>query len=464
MTAPNWAWWGRGGAAVPLGHAVAVLRRAAHFEELVLAGGGGAAGGAPLDRALQEYQRGNRAMGRNDRLLLGTAVYGLARNRELIGRALPGETAGRGSHLLLALLDALTVAPESVPNLPGGPESWRQAALRLAGARAEGVRAVERCRGDSPRQLPGGTLSVLAALFGVPPWWLEEGPWETVGQAAEEFARLKLPQQLCLRAQAHKTSREAALSGLAELGIPARPTARSPWGILVEGRHNVLATDWVRSGAVEVQDEGSQLAACLCDPRPDERVLDLCAGGGGKTLALAALLGGRGQVFAHDAVARRLADTRVRARRAGLGNIRVVEAKEEVDRLAPFDLVLVDAPCSSSGTLRRNPDVAWRWPREAVARLTDTQRRLLDRAADLVAPGKTLVYVTCSVHPAENSAQVEAFLARRPEFSLHPPGDRRAHGPLLDVPGAPTGAFRLSANLPDYSGDAFFLARLQRGR
>jgi 16S rRNA (cytosine967-C5)-methyltransferase len=133
-----------------------------------------------------------------------------------------------------------------------------------------------------------------------------------------------------------------------------------------------------------------------------------------------------------------------------------------VDRLGPYDLVLVDAPCSSSGTLRRNPDVAWRWPREAAARLNETQRRILDRAAALVAPGKTLVYVTCSLLPAENSDQVEAFLARHPEFSLHPPGDRRAHGPLLDVPGASTGAFRLPADLPDYSGDAFFVARLRR--
>ncbi|MBI5015115.1 MAG: RsmB/NOP family class I SAM-dependent RNA methyltransferase [Deltaproteobacteria bacterium] len=461
MTAPDWAWWGEGPGPVPLAHAVRVIQQGARFEEAVLAGD---RTGPPLDRALQAYQREHRAMGRNDRLLLGAAVFGLARNRDAIRRALPGAEPGRGSHLLLALLDGLAVEPERVPGLPGGPEPWRRAAQALADVRAEGVRVAQRTRSTPLNALSASARSNLAALFSVPDWWFENGPWDTVGQATEELARLKRPQQLCLRAQAHRGNRESAVAALSALGIPVRSTLRSPWGVLVEGRHNVLGTDVVRRGVVEVQDEGSQLVACLCDPRPNERILDLCAGGGGKTLALASMMGGRGLVIAHDAATARLADTRLRARRAGLGNVRVVAGADEVERLGPYDLVLVDAPCSSSGTLRRNPDVAWRWPRDSVVQLTDTQARILDHAAGLVAPGKTLVYVTCSLLPAENGRQIEAFLGRHPEFDFFPLGDRRSHGPLLDVSGADRGAFRLPADLARYSGDAFFLARLRRRR
>ncbi|MBI5444772.1 MAG: RsmB/NOP family class I SAM-dependent RNA methyltransferase, partial [Deltaproteobacteria bacterium] len=320
----------------------------------------------------------------------------------------------------------------------------------------------EAVREESPGAAGAEALRAFEGLFGVPAWWLELGPWATVGDAADELARLKLPQKLVLRAQSHRTTRAEALEALAGLSIPCRPTERSPWGIVVEGRHNVLASELYRSGAVEVQDEGSQLAACLCDPKPDEKVLDLCAGGGGKSLALGSMLGGRGRIVAHDADPRRLEEARRRARRAGLGNIRCVEDSADVEKLGPYQLVLVDAPCSSTGTLRRNPDVAWRWSREAVDRLTDLQAMILDRAAALVAPEGHLVYVTCSLLRVEDEDQAAAFLARHPDFVPEPIGGRRAHAPLLDVPGAASGSFRLPANLPRYAGDAFFLARFRK--
>lgn len=457
MKVPAWAWWGRGpGDTPPLRHARALLGRAARFETIVLEGG------PPLDRALQEYQRAHRALGRTDRLLLGTAVYGLAREREVLRDALPEAAPGRGDLLLLALLDALAVAPREVPGLAAEGDAWSGALASVAALRRAGVEAAHRAWGGAPAAMGADALRSVARLLSVPGWWLVQGPWATLSEAVGELSVLKRPQRLCLRAQAHRLGRDEALRALTALGIPCRATGRSPWGIVVEGRHNVLATELFREGAVEVQDEGSQLAACLCDPRPGDRVLDLCAGAGGKSLALASLMDGRGSVVAHDADARRLADARRRARRAGLGNIRIVESRDEVERLGPYDLVLVDAPCSSSGTLRRNPDVAWRWPREAVERLTATQAAILEGAAPLVAAGGHLVYVTCSLHPAENGEQAAAFSARHPEFTPAAPGDRRAHGPLLDIPGAAQGAFRLGANLGAYDGDAFFLARWQR--
>lgn len=453
---PSWAWWGRPGEDVSLRHAVRILRTAGALEEVVCGGG------PPLDRTLRRYQQDHRAMGRSDRLLLGGAVYGLARNRDALRAALPEAVPGDGSLLLLALLDEKRCDPGKVPHLPDGALPWVRALERLDRLRDQAVARIAAVVGDPLGGTSAQVRHSLALLFSVPEWWFARGPWPTVGAALRELARLKRPQGLTLRAQAHRGTRDEAVQALRAEGFPARPTARSPWGIRVDGRHNVLASPLYREGWVEVQDEGSQLVACLCDPKPAERILDLCAGGGGKALALASMLGGRGVVVAHDADPRRLEDTRRRARRAGLGNLRVVPGASDVEALGPFGLVLVDAPCSSSGTLRRNPDVAWRWSEADALRLAGVQREILDRAATLVEPGGTLIYATCSLLDPENAEQARAFAARHPAFVPAPPGDRRGHGPLLDLPGAGEGWFRLPADLDGYEGDAFFLARFRR--
>ncbi len=453
---PRWAWWGRPGEDVSLRHAVRILRSAGSLEELVCGGG------APLDRALRRYQQHHKAMGRSDRLLLGTAVYGLARNREALRLALPDAVPGDGHLMILALLDQQRGDPGKVPHLPEGALPWVLALERLGRLREQAVSQISAAARLSLDGADPLVLRSLSLLFSVPEWWFARGPWSTVGAAVRELSRLKRPQGLTLRAQAHRGPRDEAVQALRAEGFPARPTHRSPWGIRVEGRHNVLASPPYREGRVEVQDEGSQLVACLCDPKPGERVLDLCAGGGGKALALASMLGGKGSVIAHDVDPGRLADTRRRARRSGLGNVRAVESLSEVERLGPFGLVLVDAPCSSSGTLRRNPDVAWRWSEADALRLVAVQAELLDRAAGLVQGGGVLVYATCSLLECENGEQVRGFAARHPEFAPAPPGDRREHTPLLDVPGADQGWFRLAADLEDYEGDAFFVARFRR--
>jgi len=455
---PAWAWWGTPGPDLAMRHAVRILRAAGHLEELVFSGG------PPLDRALRNYQSQNRKMGRSDRLLLGTALYGLARNRELFRQAHPEAVLGDGEYLVLALLDERGGDPGKVPHLPGGPLHWVRILERSADLRQRWAACLTSRWKERAREPSAATREALEGLLGVPHWWVALGPWETVGDVVKEFARLKRPQRLILRVHPPTAeAREGAIAALRAQGVPCQPTQRSPWGIRVDGRHNVLALALHREGTVEVQDEGSQLVACLGDPKPGENVLDYCAGGGGKTLALAAAMEGRGTVVAHDADARRLADTRRRARRAGLGNIRVLAEVEAVKNAGPYDLVLVDAPCSSSGTLRRNPDVAWRWGEADVRRLAALQGEILDEAAALVRPGGTLVYATCSLLEPENRDQAHSFAQRHGEFRFAPPGDRRGHGPLLDVPGAGEGCFRLPANLPTYDGDAFFLARFRRG-
>ncbi|HNW93273.1 MAG TPA: hypothetical protein PKM88_10235, partial [bacterium] len=305
---PEWAWWRDPAQGMNLRFASAILLRAGELETGIFA-----PAGKPLDAAVQDYQRANKSMGRQDRMLLGVAVYALARNRDVLRVGFPGAPTGEGRFLLLALLDALQCPPEDIPGLPGHSKEWLAARKRVNAQRAAWVQAISgretcRLRPATDRRAPADaavlasaeTLAALAGLFAVPAWWLTQGPWPTVGAAVRELAVLKRPQKLVLRVQVNRGSRDEALQALADLKIPVFPTARSPWGIVVDGRHNVLASQPYRDGLVEVQDEGSQLVACLCDPKPTEKVLDLCAGGGGKTLALAAVMKGKGQVLATD--------------------------------------------------------------------------------------------------------------------------------------------------------------------
>src|SRR4051812_39304221 len=180
-------------------------------------------------------------------------------------------------------------------------------------------------------------------------------------------------------------------------------------------------------GAVEVQDEGSQLAGLFSAAKPGEQVIDLCAGAGGKTLALAAMMGGKGRLIATDHDKRQLARIYERLSRAGVHNADVRAPKGDTDPLADIkasaDLVLIDAPCTGTGTWRRNPDAKWRMrPGALEVRLKD-QAEVLDRAAALVKPGGRIAYVTCSVLPAENGEQIRSFLARHPEFAVVPPAE-----------------------------------------
>jgi 16S rRNA (cytosine967-C5)-methyltransferase len=233
---------------------------------------------------------------------------------------------------------------------------------------------------------------------------------------------------LDLRVNTLKAKREKVAASLKHLG--ARPTPWSPIGLRIElgadaKNPGVQAEEDFVKGAVEVQDEGSQLAALLSAAKPGEQVIDLCAGAGGKTLALAAMMGGRGRLIATDRDKRQLAPIHERLSRAGVHNAEVRAPKGEAEPLsdikASADLVLIDAPCSGTGTWRRNPDAKWRMrPGALEVRLKD-QAEVLDRAAAMVKPGGRIAYITCSVLPVENGEQVRAFLKRHGEFAIVPP-------------------------------------------
>ena len=264
--------------------------------------------------------------------------------------------------------------------------------------------------GDYPEWLDG----YLAEAFGD----------DRVAEAVAMASRAPLD----LRVNTLKAKREKVLGSTAHLGT--MPTPWSPIGLRIElgadaRNPGIHAEEDFIKGAIEVQDEGSQLATLLSAAKPGEQVIDLCAGAGGKTLALAAMMQGKGRLIATDHDKRQLAPIYERLSRAGVHNCDIRTPKGEDDTLsdihASADLVLIDAPCTGTGTWRRNPDAKWRMrPGALEVRLKD-QVTVFDRAAALAKPGGRIAYITCSVLPPENGEQVRAFIGRHPDFVIVPP-------------------------------------------
>ena len=306
------------------------------------------------------------------------------------------------------------------------------------GMNAEAVAAL--CDGGrfAPEPLSDAELTALtsrsldeapAHIAGDYPEWLDGPLAEIFGDdRVAEATAMASRAPLDLRVNTLKAKPEKILSSLTHLR--AKPTPWSPIGLRIElgadaRNPGIHAEEDFIKGAIEVQDEGSQLAALLSAAKPGEQVIDLCAGAGGKTLALAAQMQGKGRLIATDHDKRQLAPIHERLSRAGVHNADVRTPKGKADALADIkasaDLVLIDAPCTGTGTWRRNPDAKWRMrPGALEVRLKD-QIAVLDRAAPLVKPGGRIAYITCSVLPVENGEQVRAFAGRHPEFSVVPP-------------------------------------------
>lgn len=254
------------------------------------------------------------------------------------------------------------------------------------------------------------------------PEWLAAALRDQVGEDFDALAASLLqPAPLDLRVNALKKKRDAVLAEIRAAGLSAELTAHSPLGIRLQGKPNLSKLPAFASGDVEVQDEGSQLLALLLAPKRGEMVADFCAGAGGKTLALGAAMKNTGRLYAFDTSAHRLDAIKPRLARSGLSNVHPVaiahERDERIKRLAgKLDRVLVDAPCSGLGTLRRSPDLKWRQTPETVAAQAELQQRILASAARLLKPGGRLVYATCSLLPQENEAVAEHFGAGHQDF------------------------------------------------
>jgi 16S rRNA (cytosine967-C5)-methyltransferase len=370
----------------------------------------------PSDSVLSHYFRDNRTLGQYDRAFIAEAVFGVLRHKRVLDHLVHGATPRR---LILAWLVRFQHAPlrDLAPVLNAGDAQWLDAARTAAlDALSPPVRT----------EFPDW---VYEKLVGV----LPEDEVIALGRALQE------PAPLDLRVNTVKSDRETVLRRLRESGIDAAPTPFSPIGIRIEGRPALNRDPLFVEGAVEVQDEGSQLASFLVAPRRHDLVVDFCAGAGGKSLMLGALMQSQGRVYAFDVSAGRLSRLKPRLKRSGLSNLHPHLLRNEHDtkvkRLAgKIDRVLVDAPCSGLGTLRRNPDLKWRQSPGSVEEMRARQAAILRAAAGLVKPGGRLVYVTCSLLPEENEGIADAFAEEHPEFSTVPCGEvLRGLGADLDV-------------------------------
>ncbi len=370
----------------------------------------------PADAVASDFFRARRFIGGGDRREVSERAWGVVRQRLRLDWHLARLGMAPTPRLLLLaqmlLVERLQrqVAEANFDGSRYGPPPL-DAAERRASAALDARPLLDPAMPEGARlNLPDWVLPALSARFG--------------GRLAEEAAALEAEAPLDLRANLLKTDRAAAARTLAAEGIATEPTPLSPWGLRLPSRRPVTGSAAYREGLIEVQDEGSQLIALLAEARPGMRVADYCAGAAGKTLAMAATMGNRGRITACDTSAPRLEGAAKRLRRAGVDNaerhLLAPGDRWAKRRAGSFDRVLVDAPCTGTGTWRRNPDARLRTRPQDLAELAAVQYEILARASELVRPGGRLVYATCSLLPQENEEQMDRFLARSPGFAPVP--------------------------------------------
>lgn len=406
----------------------------------------------PAATALQDWGKRHRFAGSGDRAAIGTLVYDVLRRRLSLSAQMGSDAprvlaiAAAPKALGLAISDVVAVCDGS-PHAPA--ELSTDERERLASGISEGAPHVA-------ADVPEWVMPSFLRAFG------ERGVAE--GRAMAERAPVDL------RANTLKATRDKVLGALAKLG--AVPTPLAPFGVRIPAPQGAAKSPHVEAEAAhgkgwfEVQDEGSQIAAALSGAGPRQQVLDLCAGAGGKTLALAAAMQNSGQIYAYDSDKGQLRPIFERLQRAGVRNAQVLEGgnRTALETLGPrFDVVLVDAPCSGSGTWRRKPDAKWRLKPEALAARQGEQREVLRQAAALVKPGGRLTYVTCSVLPEENIDQVTWFRSSFPGFDLIPFGEIWASAIGGEAPRSADGSRDTLLLTPaSHRTDGFFVATFKR--
>jgi 16S rRNA (cytosine967-C5)-methyltransferase len=366
---------------------------------------------APAAKALKDWGTSHRFAGSGDRAAIAGLVWDVLRRRASSAWVMDDDAPrsrvlgmlkverGLDATAIAALCDGSRYAPQPLTE-------------------AERSALTTRLPDDAP-----------APVAGDYPEWLDPYLAKVFGEdRAAEAAAMASRAPLDLRVNTLKAKREKVLASLKHLG--AHETPWSKVGLRIElgadaKNPGIRAEEDFIKGLVEVQDEGSQLAALFSAAKPGEQVIDLCAGAGGKTLALAAMMQGKGRLIATDHDKRQLAPIHERLSRAGVHNAEVRTPKGEGETLsdikASADLVLIDAPCTGTGTWRRNPDAKWRMRPGALEIRIKDQIEVLDRASSMVKLGGRIAYITCSVLPEENSEQVRAFVARHPQFAIAPP-------------------------------------------
>jgi 16S rRNA (cytosine967-C5)-methyltransferase len=397
---------------------------------------------APADATLKQYFRDNRNLGGRDRALIADTVYAVLRRRRTLEAITPEATPRELA--LAALVKIAGVGINHIQHLVTQEEfDWLVELKKLN---------FESLPFEVRVDLPDWVLTRLRAQY-------TEKDLLALTRALQQSAPLDL------RVNTMRARRDDVLERFKAEGVAAAATALSPLGIRMKEKIALNTHPLYLEGTVEVQDEGSQVLGLLLEPKRNDMVVDFCAGAGGKTLEIGALMNSQGRVYAFDVSEKRLANLGPRLKRSGLSNVHpqriTAENDTRVKRLrGKIDRVLVDAPCTGLGTLRRNPDLKWRQTEDGIAELNQKQTAILAAAGQLVKPGGRLVYGTCSLLAEENENIIEGFLAANPGFSIVPCGEVLAR---LKI--AAPGCEKFLRLLPHvHDTDGFFAAVLERGK
>jgi 16S rRNA (cytosine967-C5)-methyltransferase len=368
----------------------------------------------PADAVVSRYFRENRSLGPRERATLAETVYTVLRKKLLFDHLAPSGSGPKERRLAILGFH--------------GPRDFLKSALS-----DQEKRWLDECDSIRPEDLMERHRHNL-------PEWLVQPLKDQLGSQFMALAEsLNQPAPLDLRVNAITDKRTDVQQELKLAGIASQPTPYSPWGLRLDSKPPLTQLDAFARGAVEVQDEGSQLLALLLDAKRGEMVVDFCAGAGGKTLAIGACMRNTGRLYAFDTSAHRLDALKPRLARSKLSNVHPAaiahERDDRIKRLAgKIDRVLVDAPCSGLGTLRRNPDLKWRQSPESVQEMTLKQAAILQSASRLLKPGGRLVYATCSLLPQENEQIAQGFTQANREFTPLAAGEILSN---LKVAGAP---------------------------
>ncbi|MBW8309577.1 MAG: RsmB/NOP family class I SAM-dependent RNA methyltransferase [Candidatus Paracaedibacteraceae bacterium] len=405
----------------------------------------------PADVVTHAYMRQRRYIGSGDRRQILEIVYGIMRQYWLLDGMLShcwanpgGDPIQKARRHVLAYLVKLKAEP-FVAELFSGDE---YAPKPLSAAENDLIANLV--------SLDNKSLPEAAQLSC--PGWIYDILKETYSTHYREILfSLKESATVDLRVNTLKGSREHVLAKLQKQGIEGHPTPLSPWGIRITQRQPLRQHPLLQQGVLEIQDEGSQLIALACDAQPGMAIWDYCAGAAGKTLALAAMMQNKGRIIATDVIEWRLKNAPQRLRRAGVHNVETRLLDEESGKwlkrqAGKFDCVLVDAPCTGSGTWRRNPELRWRMSEKGFQEILQKQRDILQKASSLVKPGGRLVYATCSLLKPENRDQIAEFLDRNADFKLHP----------LSLDFAKEGVLEL--NPVEHQTDGFFAAVMMKNK
>lgn len=404
----------------------------------------------PADTLANFYFRSRRYIGSKDRAAINTRFYRIMREYYRLGwwiKRAGGDVTPR-TLAIAALIFDKEHNPASLPLSFSGEKFAPEPLLAEEKKMAEFLTGKELSPADMP----------LRERTECPEWAFEPLQQAMGADFEKELSAMLNPAALDIRVNTIMTTREELLDALKEDGLDAHLGKISPWSIRIYGRPPISQHPMFRDGYFEIQDEGSQMVALVADPKPGEQVVDFCAGAGGKTLAMGAMMKNKGRIIAMDVLGGRLLRAKERFRRAGLHNIETRALTSERDKyvkrhVGSFDLVLIDAPCTGVGTWRRDPDKRWRQLGPGLSSLMPLQESILDSASRMVKPGGRLVYATCSLLPEENENQIEKFLAANPEFSIKPIRDF--------LPDLKAGDF-LKLTPAQHDTDGFFAAVLTR--